>query len=160
MKNKNQRTVESDKLLSYKNDRVVVRYAQDHSISLERADHIFTEMLKFLYLCMILPEPCSPPSRQIDDMWHVFILHTGDYFKFCSEFNGAYMHHEPTETPHIGNRQDMFRLASEKFGDLDPELWRHIVSGPNYCTEDCNNGGCTNRIFMNDPLFSSPVQTI
>jgi hypothetical protein len=147
--------------LRYRNDRVIKRYAKEHQVDLIRAEEVFFEMLKFLYLCKIIPSSCSPPSSEIDDMWHCFILHTPDYFAFCGSYVGRFLHHDPTEQPHIANRAEMLQLANREFGVLDRDLWRHLFrkfktedcdSGncSNYCSESCQGGGCTNKIFDQD----------
>ena len=36
-----------------------------------------------------------PEILRIDDMWHIFILHTRDYAEFCHRYFGRFIHHEP-----------------------------------------------------------------
>ncbi|MEX1064196.1 MAG: hypothetical protein WD898_03765 [Candidatus Paceibacterota bacterium] len=148
--------------LSYRNERVVKRYMKDHQTDEITAEKVFSEMLKFLYLCTVISTPCSPPSREVDDMWHIFILHTPDYFRFCAENVGRYMHHDPTEQPYTGNRPEMLEVAQSIFGDLDVDLWKHLLSPvleagrKDYCIEQCNGGGCTNKIFESE--MQAPAQ--
>jgi hypothetical protein len=33
--------------------------------------------------------------REVDNMWHNFILYTKDYHEFCQRFFGEYLHHQP-----------------------------------------------------------------
>jgi hypothetical protein len=150
------------RFLDYRNKRVIKRYVKEHSIDEATAEKIFCEMLKFLYICTKLPSSCSPPSREIDDMWHSFILHTPDYFAFCGTYVGRFLHHDPTEEPYIGNRAEMLEIAIREFGALDVKLWKHLLNGEkredcdggnctNYCSESCSGGGCTNKIFFRDP---------
>lgn len=149
-------SVPMDIILSYRNERVVCRYIKNNHVGKEVAEMIFAEMLKFLYLCGVISTPCSPPSKEIDEMWHCFILHTIDYHKFCWENFDRFLHHDPTETPYTGNRVEMLKVAVAKFGQLDENLWRHLFTTNNqafdsncnnYCTENCNGGGCTNKVF-------------
>lgn len=156
--------------LRYKNQRVVKRYMREYEVTQRVAERVFTEMLKFLYLCMAISTPCSPPSREVDDMWHCFVLHTPDYFKFCGEYAGRFLHHDPTEMPFIGNRSEMLAVATNTFGRLDPILWKHLLtsdtqacnsncSGDNYCSENCNGGGCQNKR-LPDGFFQAEYQRL
>lgn len=36
----------------------------------------------------------------IDEMWHIFILHSREYHRFCYEYFGTYIHHQPFEHSH------------------------------------------------------------
>jgi hypothetical protein len=40
------------------------------------------------------------PSRLVDSCWHVFILDTRNYLKFCATVFDKYLHHEPPHTEH------------------------------------------------------------
>src|SRR5579864_3397426 len=44
-----------------------------------------------------LPPRCGMlfSMREIDDMWHEFILFTRDYTDFCQQYFGEYVHHLP-----------------------------------------------------------------
>ena len=37
-----------------------------------------------------------PPNKIIDELWHLHIIHTKEYFKFSNELFGSYFHHNPT----------------------------------------------------------------
>lgn len=126
--------------LGYKNERVIKRYMKDLNVEHEVAENVFDEMLKFLYLCTIMPTPCSPPSKEIDNMWHLFILHTIDYFIFCEEYCGQYIHHDPTESPYTNNRQEMYEVAIQTFSNLEPKFWKHLfTSRKEDCGSSCGN---------------------
>jgi hypothetical protein len=36
-----------------------------------------------------------PPSYDIDEVWHAHILHTEDYYDFCKQAFGHFLHHHP-----------------------------------------------------------------
>ncbi len=36
-----------------------------------------------------------PPSHDIDEVWHAHILHTEDYYDFCKQLFGSFLHHHP-----------------------------------------------------------------
>lgn len=161
------KTKPAAQFLQYKNRRVIERYVKEHAVEEATAERIFCEMLKFLFICTKLPSSCSPPSREIDDMWHSFILHTPDYFAFCGSYVGRFLHHDPTEEPYIGNRVEMLEIAQREFGSLDARLWKHLLNEAsaedcdggncsNYCSESCSGGGCTNKIFADDHFATIP----
>jgi len=33
--------------------------------------------------------------KEIDQMWHIFLLYTQDYMDFCEKYFGEYLHHLP-----------------------------------------------------------------
>ena len=43
------------------------------------------------------------PLLALDELWHVFIIHTQDYHKFCEHYFGYYVHHtvEPVGAEHV-----------------------------------------------------------
>ena len=124
--------------LQYHNFDLVKRYAKRYDITLEEAEHLFTECRKFLVICAMISGPCSP-SNQLDEMWHHFILHTRDYRQFCEKFFGRFIHHNPTETPSTANRSLMLETASQIFG-YDPEIWPKV--GKTDCSSSCNDSYC------------------
>jgi hypothetical protein len=40
------------------------------------------------------------PSRLVDNCWHIFILDTRNYLKFCAVVFDKYLHHEPPHAEH------------------------------------------------------------
>lgn len=97
-------------LLQYKNPNVLKLYVQNHSDNQLNAEDAFREMLKYLWLAKkherdikLDPENSDLPPRcvmlrsmrEIDEMWHEFILFTKDYCEFCQEYFGEYLHHFP-----------------------------------------------------------------
>lgn len=98
-------TLES--VLAYRNEDVVARFAEDHSLSLQDADEIFTELKRWLWLCAKrkieldagIGEPFQIPlfneANAIDQAWHTFLLFTEDYAFFCENYFGFFIHHNP-----------------------------------------------------------------
>ncbi len=141
------------------------RYCQLHNASPNEGEAVWQELMKFLWVCTQL-HASSPASADVDEMWHVFILFTADYFNFCVTHAGRFLHHQPTETPHVGNRPDIKAIAEEAFGELNPKYWYHVLSTPpgtarmcdkNYCSEGCdsrNNASLRDMIpYMNQHLL-------
>lgn len=102
-------------VLEYQNRGVVRRYAKDHGTSLEEAEEVFREVLKWLYLnyrnAVDGPEDSgltmTPELEKIDWMWHTFLLFTLDYADFCERCFGMFLHHVPDESEGDDSPLDM-----------------------------------------------------
>lgn len=137
-----------DELLAYRHHDVLLRYANDFSCNKLSAEQAFHELMKFLWIAQKLQlERDSNQSsvldfsaavfysmREIDDMWHTFILFTHDYTAFSQQFFGDYLHHQPsTDAEKAAIRSDLaqFLKRTEKwiayiydhFGEETVRLW-------------------------------------
>lgn len=129
--------------LAYQNSALVTRFARKHKMSLKKAQHHFEELKKFLVICGMMTESCSP-SNELDEVWHHFILHTHDYQEYCEKYIGRFIHHTPTNTPFISSRERMLSLAEITFGKIDQSIWPKAgitacdssCKGDNYCKGD------------------------
>lgn len=98
-------------LLSYQNKDVFERYAIDYPNNQLPPGEAFQELMKFFWLSLKheaekLRSPndehlafvCGIHSemKEIDDMWHTFLLFTKEYLLFCKEYLGRFFHHSPT----------------------------------------------------------------
>ena len=126
-------------ILAYDVPGFIPRLMKKLGISEAEANRRFTETKKFLAVCSL--ETCSP-SDEIDEVWHLFILHTAAYQQFCLKFLGCFIHHNPTETPSIANRSRMVPMAAALFGSVEANLWPREgitacsgggTDGDNYC---------------------------
>lgn len=112
-------------VLKYRNERVVLSFLRGSALSRERAERLFLETLKWLWLCRVheleasrgaidgIPHHLAiyPPMKLIDEMWHAFILCTAEYDEFCSRYLGSFIHHEPS----VGeNNDDLSSTLSEE----------------------------------------------
>ena len=97
-------------LLEYKNANVLNRYTVDFPGNQLGAEEAFENLMKFFWLnrkhaadklrfvrkedlnftCGIHAE-----MKEIDDMWHTFLLFTRDYHFFCKKYLGDFFHHVP-----------------------------------------------------------------
>lgn len=97
-------------VLEYKNHPILKLYKQNYPNHTLSAEIAFREVLKYLWLTQKhaddlkkatefheLPEQCVMlmSMREVDDMWHEFILFTEDYTDFCLKYFGKYLHHLP-----------------------------------------------------------------
>jgi hypothetical protein len=94
-----------DQLLEYENENVLDGFTKSFDISRAEAEHIFKEMLKWLWLSAysdtfeyqnVELNGIDEPLAILDEMWHTFILYTPDYHEFCRRYFGRYLHHMPT----------------------------------------------------------------
>ncbi|MEX2090715.1 MAG: hypothetical protein WD989_01110 [Candidatus Paceibacterota bacterium] len=152
--------------IDYRNEMVIGRFAKVNKVSREEAEEIFRELMKFLYVCSYIPAS-SPPSAIVDEMWHTFIMFTADYFQFCVDYVGRFLHHQPTDKPYIGNRPDMLEVATEAFGPVEEKYWYHLTKtrpgqardcDNNYCSENCQADPAISDLTKMAPYMGPPVE--
>lgn len=111
----------------------------------EFTDELFGEMKKFLYLCATNDGSMAPPE-DIDEIWHNFILFTGDYADYCKSKVGFFLHHQPlTQAQRASSDGSMVRntleAAERTFGPLS-EHWEFMKipgsCGPGVCGASTN----------------------
>ncbi len=88
-------------VMSYRFSHLLERITKEMKLSQEDAEELFDDMLKFLYICgtNATTKRYSPPPK-IDEAWHTFILFTREYAKFCTEYFGYFLHHNPFTQEH------------------------------------------------------------
>jgi hypothetical protein len=72
---------------------VIVRYATKKRLVVSEADRLFVELEEFLSRAVESP---VVPTKEVDDAWHEFILHTRLYSQYCYDKFGRFVHHVPT----------------------------------------------------------------
>ncbi len=124
-------------VLSYKNEAVVLKFMDKLSISRKDAETLFQDVLKFLWLAAKFGR--IGPTEKIDEGWHIFILFTMDYKKFCYRFFKRFLHHRPhypTDPPDDGSlAKRAMALRDEHLGTNLGKNWE-FTSLPN-CREYC-----------------------
>lgn len=125
-------------LLEYKNPAVLKLYEQNYPNNLLSAEQAFIEVLKYLWLSKKhetdlvdnvgnerFPSQCFMPRsmREIDEMWHEFILFTEDYTNFCMHYFGEYMHHLPNIFDNMPRPRAEVEREIEK---LLPYIYDHL----------------------------------
>lgn len=90
-------------LLRFRSQKVIRKFSHVFGISLSESEIIFQDLLRYLWLGRHLREkhpkarnPMVFPWLVIDEMWHVFLLHSAEYERFCRRYFGAYIHHTPS----------------------------------------------------------------
>lgn len=146
----------AEEFLAYRNERVIGRFMKIHKTSKEEAEQIFAELMKFLYICGHVPAS-SPPSAIVDEMWHTLIMFTWDYYEFCVNYVGRFLHHNPIDTPYAGNPPEVYQLLISTFGPVEDKYWYHFTKTEpgtprngdcdrNYCSE--NVGSDVSRLSL------------
>lgn len=117
--------------LQYKNQSVFDRYQKDYPQSKMPPEEAFCELIKYMWLChqhrndklkchdSVLDFTCVMhiEMREIDQMWHTFLLFTKDYYEFCMKYIGEFFHHHPL------NDEDK-NISTEKY---KIELQRYLI---------------------------------
>ena len=98
-----------DVLMQYQNLRVIQSFMRDYAVSEAKATELFQDVLRYLWITKkhALDKKQFPENadiqfilvmheemRQIDEMWHNFILYTYDYMTFCNTYFGEFLHHQ------------------------------------------------------------------
>ena len=72
------------------------RLVRENGWSLDYAQRVIDEYLKFMFLAVEAGHPVTP-SEQIDQVWHLHLVYTRSYWEdFCGEVVGKPIHHGPT----------------------------------------------------------------
>jgi hypothetical protein len=125
-------------LLEYKNPAVLKLYNQNYPNNKLSAEKAFEEVLKYLWISqkhaieleinkdnIHFPSQCFMPRsmREIDEMWHEFILFTHDYVDFCLKYFKEYMHHLPNIFDNMPRPREIVEAEVEK---LLPYIYDHL----------------------------------
>ena len=119
-----------EELLSYKHPQVIRSYERTFPEEKHRAEELFNDMLKYLWISTKHEQDKkSNPAddsldflfvmhqemREIDNMWHNFILYSKDYMEFCHKYFGEYLHHQPDVADTIVQTEVEFSGEMEKY---------------------------------------------
>ena len=115
-------------LLTYKNPRVLEQFSYTHGdYSLIQTEQLFTDLLAWLWLknqrtYQQKPTYLFGPLLLLDQLWHLFILHTRDYIEFSERYFGSYLHHDP-EPPGFEHH-----LTEEELGEYVGDCFEYLGS--------------------------------
>ncbi|MFF7198253.1 glycine-rich domain-containing protein [Streptomyces sp. NPDC008079] len=116
---------------------------RNSGLTVEVADRITAEALKFVAAAAQFPGQGMRPSRVVDEGWHALILHTYTYHLLCQRL-GVFVHHCP-EAPDP-TRYDKDALARTTGAvlaagfEVDQELWRGPEDRSFQVAADCQHG--------------------
>ena len=131
-----------EQITAYKHPAVVKRFSRDFPEKAARAEVIFEDLMRFFYGTRkhVLDKAHSPDNpkfgfvyimdddmREIDQMWHTFLLYTRDYKSFCETHIGEFLHHQPDLVPIFETRGFEFSTNLESFLDYNFDLFGEAV---------------------------------
>lgn len=139
-----------DRMMNFDHPALLERMQVKEGWTKEQADETFVEMKKFLYLCATNEGAMAPPE-DLDEIWHNFILFTGDYAEYCQERVGTFLHHQPLTLAQRAESdgsmiQNTLAAAKHAFGEDMPEhIWSFTKipgsCGPGVCGASTNCQG-------------------
>ncbi|MBI2572473.1 hypothetical protein HYV86_01325 [Candidatus Woesearchaeota archaeon] len=92
----------------------------------EECNLLFIEFKKYVALLTISQQSLGMVSTKVDNVWHEFILFTREYMKFCDQFYGKYIHHQPYTSSNKGDPEAdvrFHRWYHKVYGTL-PAIWK------------------------------------
>ncbi|XHS77750.1 TIGR04222 domain-containing membrane protein [Burkholderiaceae bacterium UC74_6] len=101
---------------------LVPKLMAEQGWSRDRALQAIEEYRRF---CLLALNGHAVPSRQVDEVWHLHLTFTRDYWqRFCPDALGTELHHEPGPTDAVMRERYAETLAryAETFGP-PPEAW-------------------------------------
>ena len=102
-------------------------------------DEAICEFRRYLVLISKGHPNLAMCSRDVDEVWHTFILFTSDYAAFCEEVFGSFLHHQPASRSRplrADARTAFIEAYRQEFGDL-PRIWATSAN----CSPNTGGGG-------------------
>ena len=125
---------------NYRNNSVIESYIKTEKVSPKIAENHFNALKDFLKLTVKSKKPCFP-SKEIDNIWHVFIMFTRDYQDFCISFLGDFVHH----TPYVTDKDKISYFKPGYFCYLESNNFKskfvRSLSSLEKNIVDCGSGG-------------------
>lgn len=122
--------------------------------SKDRYNEAFNEFKKYAALTQIYEGSMAMASKEVDKVWHQFILFTPQYHDFCNNVLGTdYLHHVPktSYTPSSeGGVKNFVNAYNEVFGRI-PSVWglesdcEEGCMDPD-CDTDCSQPSCDDSL--------------
>jgi len=131
-----------EEILKYKNPAVVRRFQKEYPEKASRAEDIFDDLMRFFWGTKkhVLDRSQNPKNddldfffimdedmRDIDLMWHIFLLYTRDYADYCQRYFGEFLHHQPDLVPYFEEKGFEFEPNLEKFLNYTFDLFGESV---------------------------------
>ncbi len=130
--------------MSFDMKSILERYKKDHKVQDELITLHHQELMRYLVMCSLSPkEGIEMMSKEVDPLWHTFILFTKDYARFCKQVAGRFIHH----APNVNKQENNIKEKAEKFISVystlfqeapDLKVWNLLckLSGQSDCM-DC-----------------------
>lgn len=122
-------------LIEYKAPFLIEKLIKENIVETpEEGEKLFLEVKKWLIIIHFdNSKNWEMYSLRIDEVWHQFILYTGEYIKFCHRFFDSYVQHSPSNAPKVQIKGrdikepgsfDDFRICYENFFGIPiPQVW-------------------------------------
>jgi len=88
--------------LDYSHPQLLLTLQAEFGLTAKEAQSVFRATKEFLWLSVYnssqpkpVPFGIERTMGAIDHGWHTFVLYTEDYFEFCQEYLGVFVHHVP-----------------------------------------------------------------
>lgn len=111
------------------------RIEKDGSLAVHRIEPAVAEFKRYMALIALGYEDLGMHSKEVDEVWHSFILFTREYSEFCTRACGQMVHHRPntSQRPQLPESSvPEFKEGYEKFFGPLPQIWSNdfkLVAG-------------------------------
>lgn len=114
----------------YKNQAVIDRFKVEYPNLRENAEEIFEDLMVFFWATKkheteVKKWPknealdfvfiMDQKMKDIDNMWHIFLLFTKDYQQFCSQYFNEFIHHVPGVAQTLPKEESYYEINLERF---------------------------------------------
>jgi hypothetical protein len=136
----NKRNRKIELAMTYTNQEVIDKISKELNYTNEESINAFNELKKFLYLCSINSSYFTP-SRELDKVWHQFILFTSSYDFYCRKILGKFINHYPNDNKNANfeGQYSSYNFALTQFKTLDPKYW--VLPNTIKMSTDCGDCG-------------------
>jgi hypothetical protein len=81
-------------VLAYRNSELIARFQEAWHVDEATTRQIFADLKRYLWVAGPTKDRVTPPFV-IDEMWHMFLVFTAEYARFCTRYFGTMLHHDP-----------------------------------------------------------------
>jgi len=122
---KEQRDLGVQRINAYDFEFLRERYVGEHPIFASSFNEAVEELKRVFMLTFSARGPLAAMSHAVDELWHLFIMHTPQYYSFCLDIFGEYLHHQPRSAaiPVPASAISNFYLEYPKHFGSVPEIW-------------------------------------
>jgi hypothetical protein len=114
----------------YRNEAVIHRFHVEYPHLKDKADEIFEDLMVFFWATKKheIELNKSPANKEldfvfimdqkmkdIDNMWHIFLLFTKDYHHFCTTYFKEFIHHVPGVAQALPKDESFYETNLERF---------------------------------------------
>ncbi|HLO55475.1 MAG TPA: hypothetical protein VK169_14370 [Saprospiraceae bacterium] len=126
--------------MSYDGRFIIERFHKENNIKIELAQEYFFELQRFLYLCSLSTKKLAP-SKELDKIWHTFLLFTKDYKHYCLNHLGKFIDHVPSVTKEDESSNELILSNTIEFyisvfyEDVNYDIWYPEEQYQSECTD-------------------------